>query len=142
MRLSESAHLMERAHSGHFDAWVTRSAAAEAQDLYRMVRFGNCTISSIRELISVPPSIENVLLAYAHSHPEDSGRIARVLRFREEVRKEFDLLVAPKTLFAPDAPVEAAEVAEVDELEEVLEVPEADDAPEFQEMLEEERSAA
>src|SRR3954464_9436225 len=88
MRLTEQARLMESAHSGQFDAWVTRSAAAEAQDLYRMVRFGNCTITSIRELISVPPSIENVLMAYAHSHPEDAGRIARVLRFREEVRKE------------------------------------------------------
>ncbi len=101
MKFTESAHLMESANSGHFDAWVTRSAAAEAQDLYRMVRYGNCTITSIRELISVPPAIENVLLAYAHSHPEDAGRIARVLRFREEVRREFDQLVAPQTLFAP-----------------------------------------
>jgi hypothetical protein len=112
---------MESAHSGHFDAWVTRSAAAEAQDLYRMVRYGNCTIASIRELINVPPSIESVLLAYAHSHPEDSGRIARVLRFRVEVLKEFDLLVAPKTLFVPDAPAEMAQPVPVDIEESLME---------------------
>src|SRR5262245_39921324 len=103
MKLEESITLMESAAHGQFDAWVTRSPGAEAQDLYRMVRYGNCTITSIRELISVPANIENVLMAYAHSHPEDAGRIARVLRFREEVRREFDLLVEPLAMFVPQA---------------------------------------
>lgn len=91
----ESGTLIESAMSGRSDAWVTRSPAAEARDLYRMVRYGDCTIASIRDLISVPPHVEAVLLAYVRSHPEDAGRIKRVLRFREQVRREFDQLVAP-----------------------------------------------
>ena len=87
--------LIESAMCGRSDAWVTRSPAAEARDLYRMVRYGDCTIASIQDLISVPPRIEAVLLAYVRSHPEDAGRIGRVLRFREEVRREFDQLVEP-----------------------------------------------
>ena len=60
-----------------------------------MVRYGDCTIASIRELILVPPHIEAVLLAYVRTYPEDAVRIGRALRFREEVRREFENLVAP-----------------------------------------------
>jgi hypothetical protein len=111
MRFEESVTLMDSAASGQMDAWVTRSPAAEAQDLYRMVRYGNCTIASIRDLIAVPANIENVLMAYAHAHPEDAGRISRVLRFRLEVRREFDLLVEPLAMFSPEpTDVEPADV--------------------------------
>ena len=91
----ESATLLESAMCGRSDAWVTRSAAAEARDLYRMVRHGDCTIASIRELICVPPEIQAVFLAYVRTYPEDAGRIRRVLRFREEVGRAFENLVAP-----------------------------------------------
>ena len=89
----ERGTLIESATCGRSDVWVTRSPIAEAKDLYRMVRYGDCTIASIRSLISVPPNIEARLLAYVGSYPEDAGRIRRVLRFREEVRREFEQLV-------------------------------------------------
>ena len=43
------------------------------------------TVESIRELIGIPPETEEVLVAYAHQHPEDAIGIERVLKFRRRV---------------------------------------------------------
>jgi hypothetical protein len=106
--LSQSIRAVDSRLAGGADAWVTRPAADEAQDLYRMVRYGNCTIAGIRELIAVPPNIEAALLAYAHRHPEDASRIGRALRFRVEVRREFDQLVDMPSLLFPERIEDAA----------------------------------
>ena len=99
MKLDQSLSVVSPPPRGQFDAWVTRSPSAEAHDLYRMVRYGNCTIASIRELIAVPANIEESLMAYANCYPEDAGRIVRVLRFRESVLKEFNRLLEPDAIF-------------------------------------------
>jgi hypothetical protein len=70
--------------------WATRNPSDEAGDLYRMVRFGSCTVIEIRELIAVPKHIREALLAYAERYPEDSDRIRCVLQFRERVAEEFE----------------------------------------------------
>lgn len=74
-------------------AWNTRPPKAEANDLFRMVMTGNCSITSIRKLIAVPPPIEATLRAYARQYPEDASRVERVLRFRENVAREFEALI-------------------------------------------------
>jgi hypothetical protein len=74
-------------------SWDTRLAKAEANDLFRMVMIGNCSITSIRKLIAVPPPIEATLRAYARQYPEEGARVERVLRFREDVARKFEALV-------------------------------------------------
>jgi hypothetical protein len=78
-------------------AWDTRPPKAEANDLFRMVMTGNCSITSIRKLIAVPAPIEATLRAYARQYPEDATRVERVLRFREDVAREFEALVESST---------------------------------------------
>jgi hypothetical protein len=51
------------------------------------------TVESIRELIGIPPETEEVLVAYAHQHPEDAIGIERVLKFRRRVGEEFERLI-------------------------------------------------
>jgi hypothetical protein len=70
--------------------WATRNPSDEARDLYRMVRFGSCTIGEIRELIAVPKHVSEALLAYAERYPEDNERIRCILQFRERVAEEFE----------------------------------------------------
>ena len=55
-------------------------------------RQDNC--KRIRELIAVPPEIEDALHFCVSHHPEDAQGIEKVLRFRERVREEFDRLVS------------------------------------------------
>jgi hypothetical protein len=73
--------------------WAIRNPLDEARDLYRMVRFGSCSIAGIRELIAVPQDVREALLAYAQRYPEDSERIQCILQFRERVAQEFERLV-------------------------------------------------
>ncbi len=80
-------------------AWNTRPPKAEAKDLFRLASDGDCSITSIRELIAVPPSIEATLRAYARQCPEEGSRVERVLRFRESVAEEFEELVKSSTYF-------------------------------------------
>jgi hypothetical protein len=79
--------------SGHENPWAIRNPLDEARDLYRMVRYGSCTVGSIRDLISVPPEIEASLLAYADRYPKDGQRIHCVLQFRRKVSTEFERLL-------------------------------------------------
>jgi hypothetical protein len=74
-------------------SWDTRPPKAEAKDLFRMVMSGNCSITSIRKLIAVPPPVEATLRAYARHHPDEGSRVEGVLRFRENVAREFEALV-------------------------------------------------
>lgn len=76
----------------------TTQPKAEAKDLFNMVMEGNCSITYIRKLIAVPPPIETVLRAYARRYPEDGSRVERILKFREDVLREFETLVEPQTL--------------------------------------------
>lgn len=76
----------------------TTQPKAEAKDLFNMVMEGNCSITYIRKLIAVPPPIEGVLRAYARRYPEDGSRVERILKFREDVSREFETLVEPQTL--------------------------------------------
>lgn len=70
-----------------------QSAIAEARGLYRLLSTGS-TVEQIRMLISVPPKIEAVLLAYAEADVRDAYWILAPLRFRREVLSEFERPVA------------------------------------------------
>jgi hypothetical protein len=83
-------HLVANQSAG---SWSTRPPKAEAIYLFRMVMIGNCSITSIRELIAVPPPIEATLRAYARQYPEEGSRVERVLTFREKVARESEALV-------------------------------------------------
>jgi hypothetical protein len=75
----------------------TASAREEARILFEMMQRSGDTVESIRELIVVPPEIEEAL--YARRHPEDAYGIERVLKFRQRVADEFERLVdAPFSL--------------------------------------------
>jgi hypothetical protein len=58
-----------------------------------LIRRNANSVEAIRELIAVPPEIEDALRLYASHHPEDAKGIEKVLRFRRRVREEFDRLV-------------------------------------------------
>jgi hypothetical protein len=73
--------------------WAIRNPLDEARDLYRMVRFGSCSVADIRELIAVPRHVREALLAYAERFPEDSERIQCILQFRARVAEEFERLI-------------------------------------------------
>jgi hypothetical protein len=65
----------------------------EARGLFVLIRGDAASVESVRELIAVPPEIEDVLHLYAKRHPEDARGIEKVLSFRKRVREEFDRLV-------------------------------------------------
>jgi len=50
------------------------------------------SINSVRDLIDVPPNIEEMLHIMGQ-HPEDTTAIEKVLSFRKRVREAFDQLV-------------------------------------------------
>jgi hypothetical protein len=89
--------LVDRRSDRNAGVWDTRPPKAEANDLYRMVRNGKFSITSIRNLIAVPPPIEATLRAYARQHPEEGRRVEQVLRFRKNVAREFETLVESST---------------------------------------------
>jgi hypothetical protein len=92
--MNDSFILVSRlAANRNVSSWDIRPAKAEANDLFRMVMTGNCSITSIRKLIAVPPTIEASLRAYARHYPEEESRVERMLRFRENVAREFEALV-------------------------------------------------
>lgn len=61
--------------------------------MFTMIDNKSHTVDSIRELIAVPPHIENALQLYAREHFEEATGIERVLRFRRRVGEEFERLV-------------------------------------------------
>jgi hypothetical protein len=76
--------------------WLESAATPweEARDLFAGIESNADTVESIRELIEVPPRIEEALWRYARRYPEDAQGIERVLEFRRCVREEFERLVA------------------------------------------------
>jgi len=79
--------------------WLDRTASPreEARILFAMVGRNGETVESLRELIEIPPEIEEALLLYARKYPEDAFGIERVLRFRKQVAEEFQRLTSPST---------------------------------------------
>jgi hypothetical protein len=77
-------------------SWLESTATPweEASDLFAGIESNGDTVESIRELIAVPPKIEEALWRYARLHPEDAQGIEQVLEFRRCVREEFERLVA------------------------------------------------
>ena len=75
--------------------WLDRKFAAriEAKALLVTVGKKGTTIESLRELISVPPEVEALLLAYARTHSAEGREIEIGLRFRKRVLEEFERLV-------------------------------------------------
>ena len=69
-----------------------QSARAEALGLYRMFGHDGNTIDALRELIAVPPKIEQVLLAFARAHPQETY-IEKNLKFRQAAGREFERLL-------------------------------------------------
>lgn len=81
------------------------TAVREAAALFEMVRRGKATLDSVRELISVPSDIEGILRLYASQNPSEASGVARMLRFRESVSKEFEQLVSAAHLPAASGPL-------------------------------------
>jgi hypothetical protein len=86
------------------------TAVREAAALFEMVRRGKASLDSVRELISVPSDIEGILRLYATQNPSEASGVARMLRFRESVSKEFEQLVSAAHLPAASAPVALGQV--------------------------------
>lgn len=99
-----------------------QSAVAEARALYRMIGHGSNTADTLRELIAVPPLIEQVLRAFAQAHPEEAHSIDRNLKFRVSVTREFERLVRDGV---PVADLLEVEESELDAAEETFAVAQA-----------------
>jgi hypothetical protein len=73
--------------------WSAPVPKVEARALLQMVGHNGTTVEAVRELIAIPPEIEQHFRAYASDHPEDESAIERVIEFRRRVGEEFDRLV-------------------------------------------------
>jgi hypothetical protein len=97
--------------------WLEQTATPreEAMKLLALVGKNGDTVESIRELIAVPPDIEQALRLYSRWHPEDAYGVERVLKFRKRVGEQFERLTAVrepavKTQSAAATQVSAASV--------------------------------
>lgn len=81
--------------------WLSCTAPAhsEARHLFALISRNGETVESIRELIAVPPDVENALRLYAREHSEDAAGVERALRFRGRVGEEFERLVSQRKVF-------------------------------------------
>lgn len=70
-----------------------QSARGEARSLYRLIGKDGNTVAGIRELIAVPPNLENILREFARRDPAEAHWIATSLRFRKLVARHFERLV-------------------------------------------------
>jgi len=68
------------------------TARAEAAALCGMLGDEN-TVEELRELMAVPPKIEQALRAFARLHPDEAHGIESALMFRVAVAREFERLV-------------------------------------------------
>jgi hypothetical protein len=75
----------------------------EARGLFALIRHKTDSVEAVRELIAVPPAVEDALRLYVSHYPEDAQGIEKVLRFRKRVREEFDRLVRALEKPAPIA---------------------------------------
>ena len=65
-------------------------AATEARAILALVRRGVMSEAQARELIGVPPEIEERLRAFAAKCPSDGPRLLLVVEFRARVLAEFE----------------------------------------------------
>ena len=74
--------------------WLERTASPreEARILFQMMQRTGGTVESFRELIAIPPEIQEALTLYAYKHSEDAFRIERVIGFRQRVSEVFEQL--------------------------------------------------
>jgi hypothetical protein len=70
-----------------------QSAKAEARALLPLVGKNGDTVETLRALICVQPKTERALRAFAQAHPEEAYFVDRVLKFRNQVAREFEALV-------------------------------------------------
>jgi hypothetical protein len=70
------------------------SPVTEAVGLFKMINTNGDDIASLRRLISVSPAEESESREWAEQSPVLRGRIEAMLRFRGEVAREFDRLLA------------------------------------------------
>lgn len=69
-------------------------ARIEAEALLRMVEAGGQSVANVRELISVPPGVEERTRQGDPRSGVERNRLLTTLRFRKQVLKEFDELVS------------------------------------------------
>ena len=83
-----------RFHQDHANHRSYRSPArVEAEALYHMVQVGGDTVDNVRELIAVPPKLEEYVTDPSFPNRADQRRLLASLRFRKQVMKEFEELV-------------------------------------------------
>jgi hypothetical protein len=84
------------------------AALAEARGLYRMLDTGHA-LEELRECIGAPPNVERMLRRYAAMNSAEARWVEKILKFRNAVANEFELLVR-----AGDAVSELPEIEEAD----------------------------
>jgi hypothetical protein len=72
------------------------SARVEARNLYAVIRRGQETVQSVRELIAIPLQVEAVLKSFAVAFPAEAWWIRRVVKYRRAVGEEFERLADPR----------------------------------------------
>jgi hypothetical protein len=84
-----------RARKSRSRSRPTRSPARiEAEALFRMVLAGGNSVANVRELIAVPPGLEEQTKQGDLLTGVERNRLLNTLRFRKQVLKEFDALVS------------------------------------------------
>lgn len=84
------------AHSPRGTPWAFSNVSAEAKSLFRLVVRHVETVESMRELIRVAPQELHVLKAFMAKFPELSHQVECAIAFRQNVLKEFELLVSQR----------------------------------------------
>lgn len=69
-------------------------ARVEAEALYRLVQAGKDSVNDVRNLIAVPPRLEQQVKELPSAEPAEQRRLLAGLRFRKQVLREFESLVA------------------------------------------------
>lgn len=70
------------------------AARVEAEGLYRLVQAGRETISSVRKLIAISGGLDEQLKNIDSLDAKDRKKLLDMLKFRKQVREEFERLVA------------------------------------------------
>lgn len=83
-------------------------ARVEAEALYRLVQAGRDSVNDVRNLITVPPRLEQQVKDLPSAEPAERKRLLAGLRFRRQVLREFDNLVAREQSAGPAEKTETA----------------------------------
>ena len=74
--------------------WFSASTACEARGLLKLLDTGSMTAEEIRELVGISEAGGRGLDELVRENPHLAGRIQAARVYRENVRREFDLMVA------------------------------------------------